>query len=161
MARSNAEAGPRPAPFQPPRRVEGVQNPSERNQNQPEQNQSPAERNPNPAERNPNLTSFHESSLFNGLSLTLTGSVSHKPVLRRRAKRGVSKDAPGGANEAASWTILRDAMLRIAPQDEVAEVAPAVVWITLGVARESPQIPFLPPSPPARRPFAAARTNSK
>ena len=30
--------------------------------------------NPNPAERNPNLTSFHESSLFNGLSPTLTGS---------------------------------------------------------------------------------------
>ena len=26
-----------------------------------------------------------------------------------------AKDAPGSANEAASWTILRDAMLRIAP----------------------------------------------
>jgi hypothetical protein len=61
------------APFQRPRHVEGIQNPSEGNQNQSEQNQSPAERNPNPAERNPNLTSFHESSLFNGLSPTLTG----------------------------------------------------------------------------------------
>src|SRR5271165_3348570 len=70
----NAEAGPRRAPLQPPRRVEGIQNPSEGNQNQSEQNQSPAERNPNPAERNPNLTSFHESSLSNGLSPTLTGS---------------------------------------------------------------------------------------
>src|SRR5271165_5589775 len=57
-----------------PHPVEGIQNPSERNQSQPEQNQSPAERNPNPAERNPNLTSFHESSLSNGLSPTLTGS---------------------------------------------------------------------------------------
>ena len=44
-------------------------------------------------------------------------------ALRSRAKRGVSKslpramrrDAQGGANEAASRTILRDAMLRIAP----------------------------------------------
>src|SRR6185312_17442467 len=40
-------------------------------------------------------------------------------VLRRRAERGVSKDAPKGASETASWTILRDAMLRIAPQNEV------------------------------------------
>jgi len=40
---------------------------------QSEQNQSPAERNQSPAERNPNLTSFHESSLFNGLLPTLTG----------------------------------------------------------------------------------------
>ena len=32
-----------------------------------------------------------------------------------RAERGVAKDAPGSANEAASWTILRDAMPRIAP----------------------------------------------
>jgi hypothetical protein len=56
-------------------------------------------------------------------------------VLRSRAKRGVSKDAPGGANEAASWTILRDAMLRIAPQDEAVELAPAVVGITLGVTK--------------------------
>ena len=48
-------------------------------------------------------------------------------------KRGVSKDAPGGANEAASWTILRDAMMRIAPQDEAVELAPAVVGIALGV----------------------------
>ena len=45
-----------------------------------------------------------------------------KPQLRSRAKRGVSKDAPGRANEAASWTILRDAMLRIAPQDEAVEL---------------------------------------
>jgi len=28
-------------------------------------------------------------------------------VLRSRAERGVSKDAPGAANEAANWTILR------------------------------------------------------
>src|SRR5271166_367475 len=53
--------------------VEGIQNPSEGNQNHSEQNQSPAERNPNPAERNPNLTSFHEPSLFNGLSPILAG----------------------------------------------------------------------------------------
>ena len=66
-------SGSTPRPFPTSRRVEGIQNPSERNQNQSEQNQSPAERNPNPAERNPNLTSFHESSLFNGLSPTLTG----------------------------------------------------------------------------------------
>src|SRR5271165_1323573 len=39
-------SGPRPAPFQPSRRVEGIQNPSDGNQNQSEQNQSPAERNP-------------------------------------------------------------------------------------------------------------------
>src|SRR5271166_946061 len=31
-------------------------------------------------------------------------------VLRSRAKRGVSKDAPEGANKAGRWTILRDAM---------------------------------------------------
>ena len=43
-------------------------------------------------------------------------------VLRSRATRGVSKDAPGGAGEGVSWTILRDAMLRIAPQDEVGGV---------------------------------------
>jgi hypothetical protein len=30
-------------------------------------------------------------------------------------------------HEAANWTILRDAMLRIAPQDEAVELAPAVV----------------------------------
>ena len=34
-------------------------------------------------------------------------------VLRSRAKRGVSKGAPRGAEVGASWTILRDAMLRI------------------------------------------------
>jgi hypothetical protein len=53
------------------------------------------------------------------------GERSHV-VLRRRAERGVSKDAPKGASETASWTILRDAMLRIAPQNEVEEFAPAV-----------------------------------
>ena len=47
-------------------------------------------------------------------------------VLRSRAKRGVSKDAPAGANEAASWTLFRDAMLRIAPQDEAVGLAPAL-----------------------------------
>jgi hypothetical protein len=52
-------------------------------------------------------------------------------VLRRR--EAASKDAPGGANEAPNWTILRDAMLRIAPQDEAVELAPAVAGITLGV----------------------------
>jgi hypothetical protein len=56
-------------------------------------------------------------------------------VLRSRAERGVSKDTPGGANEAASWTILRDAMLRIAPQDEAMGSAPAAVGITLGVTK--------------------------
>src|SRR5271157_3423893 len=65
-------SGSTPHPF-PTSETEGIQNPSEGNQNHPEQNQSPAERNQNPAERNPNLTSFHESSLFNGLSPTLTG----------------------------------------------------------------------------------------
>jgi hypothetical protein len=38
-------------------------------------------------------------------------------VLRRR--EAASKDAPGGGDEATSWNILRDSMLRIAPQDEV------------------------------------------
>jgi hypothetical protein len=38
-------------------------------------------------------------------------------VLRRR--EAASKDASGGANEATNWIILRDAMLRITPQDEV------------------------------------------
>jgi hypothetical protein len=40
--RRNPEAGARRAPFQPPRRGEGIQNPSGGNQNQSEQNQSPA-----------------------------------------------------------------------------------------------------------------------
>jgi len=31
-------------------------------------------------------------------------------VLRSRAERGVSKDAPGG-DEGLNWTIVRDAML--------------------------------------------------
>ena len=43
-------------------------------------------------------------------------------VLRSRAKRGVSKDAPERVNEPC-WIILRHAMLRIAAQDEVAEDA--------------------------------------
>ena len=64
-------------------------------------------------------------------------------VLRSRAMRGVSEDAPGGADEAGSWTILRDAMLRIAPQDEAAELAPAVVGITLGVAKLQNSAPEL------------------
>jgi hypothetical protein len=34
-------------------------------------------------------------------------------VLRRR--EAASKDGPGGGNEATSWNILRDTMLRIAP----------------------------------------------
>jgi hypothetical protein len=37
-------------------------------------------------------------------------------VLRRR--EAASKNVPGGPNGATRWTILRDAMLRIAPQDE-------------------------------------------
>ncbi len=82
VPRSTDQAGPRRAPFQPPRRVEGIQNPSERNQSQSEQNQSLAERNPNPAERNPNLNSFHESRLFNGLSPILT---------KRRPNRAFSR----------------------------------------------------------------------
>jgi hypothetical protein len=42
-------------------------------------------------------------------------------LVRRRA--AVSKDALGGANKAASWSVLQDAILRIAPQDEVVELA--------------------------------------
>ena len=37
-------------------------------------------------------------------------------VLRRR--EAASKNVPGGPNGSTRWTILRDAMLRIAPQDE-------------------------------------------
>ena len=51
-------------------------------------------------------------------------STSERLVLRSRAERGVSNDAPGGANKTASWAILRDAMLRIAPQDEAVALAP-------------------------------------
>jgi hypothetical protein len=54
-------------------------------------------------------------------------------VLRSRAKRSVSKDVPRAANEAASWTILRDAMRRIAPLDGAVELALAAVGIILGV----------------------------
>jgi hypothetical protein len=39
-------------------------------------------------------------------------------VLRSRAERGVSKDAPSRAIDAAPGTILRDATLRVTPQDE-------------------------------------------
>jgi hypothetical protein len=94
MACSNAEAGPRRAPFHPPRRVEGIQNPSERNQNHPEQNQSPGERNPNPPERNPNLFSFHESSFFNGLSPTLTGSPLKRLFCRPPRRRDAHPPQP-------------------------------------------------------------------
>ena len=53
-------------------------------------------------------------------------------VLRSRAKRGVSKDASvGGATGLANWTILRDPMLRIVPQDEAVELAPEAVGIAL------------------------------
>ena len=51
-------------------------------------------------------------------------------VLRSRAKRGVSKDAPGG-DGGVTWTILRDAMLRIAPQDEG-----SAAISDLGIARD-------------------------
>jgi len=48
-------------------------------------------------------------------------------VLRSHAQRGVSKDAPASTTGAVHWTILRDARLRIAPQDEarVSELAAA------------------------------------
>jgi hypothetical protein len=36
-----------------------------------------------------------------------------------RCREAASKDTPGGANDGVSWTILRDAMLCIAPRDEV------------------------------------------
>jgi hypothetical protein len=39
-------------------------------------------------------------------------------LVPRGRREAASKDAPGCANEAANWTILRDAMLCIAPQDE-------------------------------------------
>src|SRR5271166_2893889 len=45
-------------------------------------------------------------------------------VLRNRAQRGVSKDDPVGADGCGDWTILRDAMLRTAPQDEGVRPAP-------------------------------------
>jgi hypothetical protein len=43
-------------------------------------------------------------------------------VLRRR--EAASKDVPGGANEATIWTILRDAMLRIALRMRAGIAAP-------------------------------------
>src|SRR5271165_7158090 len=45
------------------------------------------DRNPNPAERKPNLTSFHESSLFNGLLPTLTGTLASRFSLRLAPRR--------------------------------------------------------------------------
>jgi hypothetical protein len=45
-------------------------------------------------------------------------SHSHPPHREERGRR-VSKDVPGGANEAASWNILRDAKPPLRPQDEV------------------------------------------
>jgi TadE-like protein len=49
-------------------------------------------------------------------------------VLRRR--EAASKDVQGGANGATPWTILRDAMLRTAPQDEA---------VGFGAARKPPR----------------------
>jgi hypothetical protein len=47
-------------------------------------------------------------------------SISNSQSLRPEEPRaaGVSKDAPARTTDAAHWTILRDAMLRIPPQDE-------------------------------------------
>ena len=41
-----------------------------------------------------------------------------RPASSWRRREPASKDASGAANEAMSWTILRDAKLRFAPQDE-------------------------------------------
>ena len=41
-----------------------------------------------------------------------------QPPRASRRREAASKDASGAANEAMSWTILRDAKLRSAPQDE-------------------------------------------
>ena len=49
-------------------------------------------------------------------------------VLRRR--EAASKNVPGGPNESTRWTILRDAMLRVAPQDET---------VGFGAARKPPR----------------------
>ncbi len=46
----------------------------------------------------------------------------------RRLRRRVSKDAPVGTI-AAIWIILRDAMLRIAPQDEEGRGRSADGWL--------------------------------
>jgi hypothetical protein len=58
----------------------------------------------------------------------------HALVLRSRAQRGVSKDGPARTNEAAGWIILRDAMLRIAPQDEVSGKCASRQGLSLGVS---------------------------
>jgi hypothetical protein len=42
--------------------------------------------------------------------------------------RRVSKNASACNHGAARWTILRDALLRIAPQDEVGDCADTLVW---------------------------------
>jgi len=54
-------------------------------------------------------------------------SPAHR-VLRSRAQPGVSKEVPEGGNEGANWSILRDAMLGVAPQDEVGRVAANCCW---------------------------------
>ena len=81
---------------------------------------------PNFSERNPNSKpwiSFAEFSLIKGLRRppphdisSICNSQSPRPEEPRAA--GVSKDAPARTTDAAHRTILRDAMLRIPPQDE-------------------------------------------
>ena len=85
-----------------------------------------------------NLSSLHRRS-------------SQSALVRRAAQCAASRrDCPercegtASAREAASWTILRDAMLRVAPQDEDGDLAPAVVAINLGGA-VSASIRFNPP----------------
>jgi hypothetical protein len=49
-----------------------------------------------------------------------TSCATHDHLVLRRHE-AASKDALGGANKATNWTIFRDAMHGIAPQDEVVE----------------------------------------
>jgi hypothetical protein len=65
---------------------------------------------------------------FNGLRRHFRVVVTSNPLVLRR-REAASKDVPGGVNEAMSWTILRDAMLCIAPQDEA---------VGYGAARKTP-----------------------
>ena len=44
----------------------------------------------------------------------------------KEPRNGVSKDAPADVDAAALWIILRDARLRLAPQNEVRGCAPAI-----------------------------------
>jgi hypothetical protein len=78
---------------------------------------------------------FPECGLIKGLRASGREKSKSKAALvrRSRANRSVSKDVPRAGNEAASWTILRDAMRRIAPLDGAVELAPAAVGIILGV----------------------------